>query len=391
MLEEQSGQQNDYVHVPILNSTPNLEHEDLSKIYDVVSQVLNIQNTHEPQSHLELIVYEGTLRVPSDQVIDTMDESLAKLGIHAYFRHSDGADDLYLVRIMNGRFDPQPRPWIINAILFVLTIFSLLFVGATIQGGLDNPDATSFDDLNIQLWDGWQYASSLILILGAHELGHYFAARYHKVSVTLPYFIPLPFGFFGTLGAFIQLREPMKNRNTLFDIGVAGPLAGLFFAIPVLFLGLMTSEIHPIPEDVLFEGNSLFYAAAKTVVFGHYVPDGSEDVFINQFAQAGWVGLFVTMLNLVPVGQLDGGHVLYSLFGRYARRLYVPVIGALAFLTIFVYPGWALWTLLLFFLGRTHAVPLDDVTPLSPRRRLVGYLTILIFILIFIPNPFQQS
>lgn len=390
MLEEQSGQHNDYVHVPAAEPLPNPHQKRLSKIYDVVSQVLSIQITHPAQSDVELVAYEGALLVDSDEVIDTLDESFAKLGVHAYFRQHETKPDTYLIRIMGGRFDPQPRSWIINAVLFALTVLSLFWVGAGIQAGLDNPAATNFEDLDIQLWKGWQYAVGLMLILGAHELGHYFAGRYHKVAVTLPYFIPLPFGF-GTLGAFIQLREPMKSRNILFDIGVAGPLAGLFFAIPILFLGLATSEIHPIPENVIFEGNSLFYAGAKILVFGKFVPDGTDDVFINQFAQAGWTGLFVTMLNLIPVGQLDGGHVMYSLFGKYARKLYMPIVGTLAMLTVLVNPAWGLWTVILLFLGRTYAIPLDDVTPLSNRRRLVGYLAIAVFILLFIPDPLRQG
>lgn len=390
MLEEQSGQHNDYVHVPAAEPLPNPHQKRLSKIYDVVSQVLSIQITHPAQSDVELVAYEGALLVDSDEVIDTLDESFAKLGVHAYFREHEVKPDTYLIRIMGGRFDPEPRSWIINAVLFALTVLSLFWVGAGIQAGLDNPGATNFEDLDIQLWKGWQYAVGLMLILGAHELGHYFAGRYHKVAVTLPYFIPLPFGF-GTLGAFIQLREPMKSRNILFDIGVAGPLAGLFFAIPILFLGLATSEIHPIPENVIFEGNSLFYAGAKILVFGRFVPDGTDDVFINQFAQAGWTGLFVTMLNLIPVGQLDGGHVMYSLFGKYARKLYMPIVGTLAMLTVLVNPAWGLWTVILLFLGRTYAIPLDDVTPLSNRRRFVGYLAVVVFILLFIPDPLRQG
>ncbi len=390
MLEEQSSQRNDYVHVPLAETPPNPHQERLTKFYDIVSQVMNIQQTHQTRSPIELVTYEGSLLVDSADVIDLLDEHFIDLEVYAYFRRHEIKPDTYLIRVMAGRFNPEPRAWYLNAILFVLTVMSLFWVGAGIQAGLDNPDATTFDELNIQIWEGWQYATSLMLILGAHELGHYFAARYHKVAVTLPYFIPLPFGF-GTLGAFIQLRQPMKSRNILFDIGVAGPLAGLFFAIPVLFLGLMTSEIHPIPENVIFEGNSLFYAAAKVLVFGRFVPDGADDVFINQFAQAGWTGLFVTMLNLIPVGQLDGGHTMYSLFGNAARKLYVPLIGTLAALTIFVNPAWALWTIILLFMGRTYAVPLDDVTPLTGRRRWIGYLVILIFILIFIPNPLRQG
>jgi membrane-associated protease RseP (regulator of RpoE activity) len=205
----------------------------------------------------------------------------------------------------------------------------------------------------------------------------------------LPYFIPLPFGFFGTLGAFIQLREPMRNRKILFDVGVAGPLAGLMVAVPVLIIGLATSNVEPLPnETYVLEGNSLFYAAAKFAVFGKMLPNGQEDVFINQLAKAGWTGLLVTALNLIPVGQLDGGHIIFTLLGKQARRLYVPVLAVFVMLSFFS-SMWLVWTLLLLFLGRLYAVPLDMITPLDTRRRWLGYAAILIFVLVFVPVPLQ--
>ena len=238
-------------------------------------------------------------------------------------------------------------------------------------------------------WRGWPYALSLILILGTHELGHYFAARYHRVNVTLPYFIPLPIGFFGTLGAFIQLREPMRNRKILFDVGVAGPLAGLIVAVPVLLIGLATSHVEPLPDETyVLEGNSLLYAAAKLVVFGELLPNGEEDVFINQLAKAGWTGLLITGLNLIPLGQLDGGHVIFTLIGKHARRLYLPVLGTFVVLSLYS-SAWLPWTLILFFVGRLYAVPLDMITPLDTRRRWIGYAALLIFVLVFVPLPLQ--
>jgi membrane-associated protease RseP (regulator of RpoE activity) len=183
----------------------------------------------------------------------------------------------------------------------------------------------------------------------------------------------------------------MRNRRVLFDVGAAGPLAGLIFAIPILIIGLATSDIQQVPkdEDSAREGNSVMYAAAKVAVFGRFVPDGDEDVFINQLAMAGWTGLFVTGLNLIPLGQLDGGHVIYTLFGRRARQLFWPVVIAFAVLAIWVNNAWFLWTFLLFFLGRFYATPLDDITPLDSRRRLLGIIALVIFVLVFVPNPIQ--
>ena len=176
-----------------------------------------------------------------------------------------------------------------------------------------------------ELWRGLPYTIAILLILGSHELGHYFAARHHKLAVTLPYFIPAPFiSLIGTFGAFIQLREPMRNRKVLLDVGAAGPLTGLVFAIPILLIGLATSQVGPIQPGGMVEGNSLLYALAKIIVFGRFLPNGSVDVYVNQLAWAGWTGLLVTALNLIPIGQLDGGHILYSLIGERARMPVLP-------------------------------------------------------------------
>jgi Zn-dependent protease len=326
------------------------------------------------------VSYTGRLRLDSENAYEHLDRQFTPLDYHAILTTDD--ENQHVVMALKGRFRPKPRPVWPNVLLLVLTVLSLLYVGAAQESGIKG-------ETSITLWRGWPYALSVILILGAHELGHYFAARYHRVSVTLPYFIPLPFGFFGTLGAFIQLREPMRNRKILFDVGVAGPLAGLIVAVPVLIIGLATSHVEPLPKETyLLEGNSLVYAAAKFAVFGKLLPNGQEDVFINQLAKAGWTGLLVTALNLIPVGQLDGGHIIFTLLGKQARRLYVPILAAFVLLSFFS-SMWLIWTLLLFFLGRLYAVPLDMITPLDARRRWLGYAAILIFVLVFVPIPLQ--
>lgn len=283
-------------------------------------------------------------------------------------------------------FTPDNSRRIINLVLLIATILSTLYTGATY--GL-----TEAGDFS--LWRGWPFSLSLMLILGAHELGHYFAARYHDVPVTLPYFIPLPVvSLLGTLGAFIQLKAPVKNRRALLDVGAAGPLAGMVFALPILAYGLMTSHVGPIdiPAEgaVIMEGNSLLYAGMKIAIFGEMLPNNGVDVQLNQVAWAGWVGLLVTGLNLIPLGQLDGGHVAYVLFGRRARLLFWPILIALAALVIFTETYmWAIWIILLFFLGRYHAEPLDSVTPLDPRRRMVAIFTLILFLLVFVPIPLR--
>jgi membrane-associated protease RseP (regulator of RpoE activity) len=264
---------------------------------------------------------------------------------------------------------------------------------------------------------GWPFAVSMLAILGAHEFGHYFMGRYHGVHVTLPYFIPFPFSYFGTMGAFIRMKEIPKNRNVLLDIGIAGPLAGLVVAIPVLFLGLGLSEISVLPvaasTEAMFqmEGNSILYLVAKYITFGQLLPApaaytgpevlhwlrffftgqpfpwGGTDVMMHSVAWAGWAGLLVTAMNLLPVGQLDGGHVMYVLIGRErAQKLFPFVVTSLIALG-FVWSGWWLWAVLLFLMGRRYAEPLDQITPLDERRKRLALLALVVFVFTFTPVP----
>ena len=383
MLDEMSPQEDlpaiDAVEVPP-------EGVSSAAIRAAVAEVFQIESEeYHPRPGMTAI-FTGTLLMDSEQAYDLLDTRLKLYGQLPLFRERD---DGQVIQVVAGRFDPRPRPWWPNAVLLVLTILSLLYTGAGIALG-----EALIGDPNRQLrelWRGWPYALSLVLILGAHELGHYFAARRHKIPVTLPYFIPLPFGFFGTLGAFIQLRAPIRNRKMLLDVGAAGPLAGMVFAVPILLLGLATAEVQRLPTDHAFilEGNSLLYAMAKTVTFGRFLPDGRVDVLLNQLAQAGWTGLFVTGLNLIPVGQLDGGHVVYTLFGDRARRLYLPAVLMMAALALTVSDAWFLWVALLLVFGRAYATPLDMLTPLDNRRRLIAIVALIVFVLVFVPNPLQ--
>lgn len=338
--------------------------------------------------------FEGQLRLDSEAAYDKLDELLRAVDHFPVFRLVNGK---HVIHAMSGRVSPQPRPWWPNALLFIATLFSVLLVGFNIAiGEVDfvNPQeaqriAESFPG---EIWRGLPYAIAILLILGSHELGHYFAARRHKVAVTLPYFIPLPppLGLFGTLGAFIQLRQPMKNRKVLLDVGAAGPLTGLLFALPILLIGLATSPVGPISSTGITEGNSILYALAKIVTFGHFLPDGARDVYVNQLAWAGWTGLLVTALNLIPIGQLDGGHIIYSIIGERARWFYIPFL-ILMFALVFVTEVWLLWVILLLLFGRVYATPLDTITPLDKPRRAVAIFALVMFALIFVPVPFTDN
>jgi membrane-associated protease RseP (regulator of RpoE activity) len=338
--------------------------------------------------------FVGRLRMDSEAAYDRLDAGFQTLRHTPIFREERGR---HVILALKGRIEPQPRSWWPNLILFILTVFSVLLVGTELALPSLNriPPDRLLGYLVSNLWRGLPYALSILLILGAHELGHYFAARRHGLAVTLPYFIPLPFlSPFGTMGAFIQLRQPMRNRKVLLDVGAAGPLAGLVFAVPLLFIGLASAQTGTLPPNTFYsqEGDSLLYAFAKLLTFGQVLPSNGVDVFIDssQLAWAGWTGLLVSALNLIPIGQLDGGHIMYALLGERARVLYYPLI-LVMFGLVFVTQVWLLWVLLLLVFGRVYATPLDMITPLDRPRRWLGVLAMVVFLLIFVPAPLTSG
>lgn len=336
-------------------------------------------NSPQPGS----IRLKGQFRCDLAECYDEMRGRVEAHGFTPLIREEEEQTYLIAIPIV---FKATPSQWWINLLLFIATIITTLLVGmepAWDGASLPTP---------AQLLTGWPFSLSFILILGSHELGHYFAARYHNVPVTLPYFIPMPFSFIGTMGAMIRLKAPIKNKRALLDIGAAGPLTGLVFAIPILLYGLYTSNITQLPvnEPYMLEGNSILYLLAKLLVFGQILPSPEGlDVTLNNVAWAGWVGLLVTGLNLLPIGQLDSGHIAYALFGKQAKTFYWPILITLIVL-MFLSEGatWGFWILLLFFFGRVHAEPLDDVTPLDPVRRSVALFTLVMFFFVFVAIPF---
>jgi membrane-associated protease RseP (regulator of RpoE activity) len=364
----------------------------------------------------------GRLLIPPERAFPKLTEIFRAEGYTAVLRRDEAQDVHVLLAVPGLPAAVKPsRVWI-NAVLYVATILSTLFAGVLISGDIPTTlsDTEGLKWALTHLWLGWPFALSIMLILTGHELGHYFAGRYYKVAVTLPYFIPLPLSPLGTMGAFIAMKERTMNRRQMLAIAVAGPLTGLVLALPVLVIGLALSQVQPIEMPLprmaaSYEGNSLLYLLAKFAVFGKILPgsgvppaslldalreigaallgtfpvDRGYDVFIHPVAWAGWAGLLVTALNLLPVGQLDGGHVVYSLIGQRARVLTWPIIGLCVVLGLFFWPGWLLWAALIFFFGQGHPDPLDDVTRLSTGGKLVGILMLLVFVLTFSPMPFR--
>ena len=331
-----------------------------------------------PSSPPPTVAIYGRLRFDPERAYDLVAPRFRALGHVALLRR---AGDEHLILALPGSLPAAPaRPGLALA-LFCATLLSVLFVGAASEGMLASP---------LDLFTGWPFAASLLGILLAHELGHYVVARRLGVPATLPYFIPFPLSILGTLGAVIQLKGPPRNKRHLLAVAIAGPLAGLLVAVPVLLIGLRLSEVRPIPVGVpIFqEGNSLLYAGLKMLVFGRFLPSGGEDVFLHPVALAGWAGLLVTALNLIPAGQLDGGHVVHSLLGRRARVLTYLVVAALLALSL-LWQGWLVWDALVFLFGRARLEPLDDVTPLRTPERALALLLVVVFFLVFTPIPMQ--
>lgn len=305
---------------------------------------------------------------------------------------------------------PPPLRWRKNLLLFVLTTLSVLVNGALYETKGLSLVRDPWGFLRA-LPSGWRFAVPLMTILLVHEFGHFFAARYHGVPASLPFFIPLPLlSPFGTMGAVIGMRGRIRSRNALLDIGAAGPLAGLVVAVPVLVYGLMTSPVKVPPEGTWQEGQSLLYLLLKQIIIGPIPVD--RDVMLNSVAFAGWSGLFVTALNLLPVGQLDGGHVAYALFGprqnRIARVVHWSLLAVFVLnLVRFMGPVvsarrwgdadqafsnsmfWLMWFVLLHVLGRLGGRnhPPTDPGALSPARKVVAVITLVLFILLFMPTP----
>lgn len=320
----------------------------------------------------------GRFLLDSDKVYDHLVTRFKELGYVLLLRQRKGE---HIVLGIPGELPKGTGRPIVAAVMFALTVVSTLFVGWGYAVGSGYAPESS------NLLAGWPFSAALLGILLTHEMGHYVVARWQKLPASLPYFIPFP-TILGTMGAVIQMQAPPKNKKALLLLGASGPLAGLVVAIPVLLLGLAMSVVRPISLEpgTMLEGNSLLYAALKFITFGKFLPGNGLDVWISPVAFAGWAGLLVTGMNLLPAGQLDGGHVAYALFGRSARWLTWAVVAVLAGLCI-LWQGWILFTALVLLFGRYHATPLDDVTPLGYREKVLAILTLIAFILVFIPIP----
>jgi membrane-associated protease RseP (regulator of RpoE activity) len=381
--------------------------ELIAELRAALSVVMRVENHTIHAAPVDLIEFTGQLTCPSEQAFSHIYKSFIALGYTPMLTQRDGKEVVVAQHGIVEATKSDPR---INAVLLVATIASTVVAGTLLYaetsalgqqllGRAGDPLQAMLIVLRTpQLWlIGLPYAAALLSILGVHEMGHYVAARRHKADVTLPYFIPMPIGL-GTMGAVIRLKSPIQNRKQLFDIGVAGPLAGLAVAVPLLIIGLATSPVVFIGRSIPGgqEGNSILYLVLKLITKGQILPGGGYDVSINAIAFAGWFGLIVTMINLLPIGQLDGGHIIFSIFGREQWKIAVIaqvllLLGGiyLVFTTGEFLNVWIIWAILAQVFGLRHPPPLDDLTPLDRKRRLIGYATIVIFFLILTPLPFS--
>ena len=294
-------------------------------------------------------------------------------------------------------FFSKNRTWL-NVLLFVLTAASAFFVGITwslsykYAESLSNPEQIP---LNLSLLKdpsilrlSFFYALVLIGILLAHEMGHYLTCRYYEIDATLPFFIPAP-TLIGTLGAFIKIRSPIRKKHQLFDVGIAGPLAGFIMAVPAVIYGLSVSKlVASLPQEgTLIFGESLLIKAVGGLFFKGAA--SGYDVVVHPIAFAGWVGLLVTALNLFPIGQLDGGHILYSIIGSKVKRYAKFILLGFIIMGTFFWIGWFVWALLISFLGLNHPPVMDEGVPLSRGRKVLSALALIVFILSFIPAPIK--
>lgn len=379
---------------------PSIEPTIVDRLRGQLRDVMAVERVEAVPGQERVIAFYGRLYDNAEAAFERLYDRFTALGYTAML--SKVGPELYRVLAVPGVVRQRAlRPWV-NLLLFLATILTTMLAGISPEPDPGNP-----------LWyiSGLPFALALMFILLSHELAHFFVARRYGSPVSLPYFVPMPLSILGTMGAVIFQRGPMRDRKALFDIGIAGPLAGLVVALPLLILGLLFSRVGR-PSDfinvreaseVYQEGNSLVYAAAKHLVFGRVLPDPNtgEDVWLSLPASPGgpvafaaWAGLLVTALNLLPIGQLDGGHAAYALLGRRAWTLAYLMVGLLGALGVYLWVSgnpaaftWIIWAGLGLLLGPRHPPPLNDASGVGRGRTVLGILLVVVFIATFVPVP----
>jgi membrane-associated protease RseP (regulator of RpoE activity) len=345
----------------------------ISTIENFLKEVMNIKCYK--MEHFKL-VWEGILRIPEKEALHYIKENAESLNLEVSFKKKKEKIAVAFRPRVETR---ESKKWV-NLLLLAITFLTTLAAGALQQGV--NPFIPIAN-----LLKGLPFSLAIMIILGSHELGHYFMAKKNKVDTTLPYFIPGP-TIIGTFGAVIKMKSPIRDKNSLIEIGASGPIVGFIFSTIAIAIGLSLSTVVNFTggEEGLILGNSLLIKFLTKLYFSD-LPIG-KDVLFHPIAFAGWLGYLVTAINLLPVGQLDGGHILYALAGEKHRIVGYVIFGAVILL-IPLWPGWAIWAILFLVIRFKHPPPLDGVSPLSRRNKIIGIISFLIFVLTFTPVPFQ--
>jgi Zn-dependent protease len=366
-----------------------------AQLTDILADAETLWNTSPPvrarlarqSPSRTAISFRGHLVVDPAQGYALLRDRFAALGYTPLLHERDGYEIVTALPVVFG--NTGPKRWWINLVLLLLTIASTTLVGALLE-----QEAISADTLFLMLQEPQRILSgipaslTIMGILGIHELAHYVAAHWHGLDSSLPYFIPVPFGLVGTLGAVIRMRKPFENRNALFDVGAAGPLAGILVALPLFFVGLMSSPAMPPQPDGMPLGTPLLLQWMESLVYILRDIPQEYDIYVNSWTFTAWFALFVSGLNLLPIGQLDGGHVAYAMLGSRTRILSIVVLGIISILGILMWPGWYLWTFFIFLSGWLHPPPLNALEPLSTGRKVVGVVVFALMVLLFTPTPF---
>lgn len=335
--------------------------EKVSRIHDLVHDLIDLDAVF---SSRRSVVFRGRPRVPFFDFQTAAGGRLAAAGYDYNIEITRPPGTLVERVLLSVRLESPAAvtfPWV-NLALFLVTVASMTFVV------------------------GGEFAAWFVAILLFHEFGHFFAARHWDIDTSWPYFLPFP-NILGTMGAFIQLRSPIRDRIALFDMAVAGPLAGVVVSIIALFVGLGQSTVvgsfDPTGGGFIL-GESLLFKAIAAIVMPGVAAD--QNIMLHPAAYAGWAGLLITMFNLLPMGQLDGGHIAYAMFGHRQKYIAYATIAGLA-VASFWWPWWLIWVGIGFFLRPQHPPTLVDEIPLGPRRRMIGWLALGIFVVTVMPIP----
>ena len=357
--------------------------ELLAQLRSAVEAVMSVEGySFEENGQVKL---RGRLKVAPEDAYHPMRDGLRRIGFTPYLRDATTADGTAVtgqheITVVPGVVSREKQNPQLAIMLFAATVLSVVFTGALIGGETPN------------ILNGLMFGGSLLSILVAHEMGHYLVARRHGAQVSPPYFIPLPYPIgLGTMGAVIVQREPFEDRRTLLEVAAAGPIAGFIVAVPLFILGiLLTGPAKPapvpLPTGATFFGDSLLTSLIGILKYGVGWTSSEVSITLHPIGFAAWIGLLITGINLMPAGQLDGGHVVYALLGERAKYVSWTVIAALVILS-FNSPTWLLWVGLLFLFGRNHPAPLNEAIKLRPHHFALMFAAAIVFVLTFVPRP----